>query len=109
MLEGNNKRERAIELIESWMEELNEKENTEEFEKKEQKEIEELDEQQVYSESIPLVLTANDISKILRLSRPKVYEIMKAPDFPLIMLGRSKRVLTEDFIEWLKEKRVRSN
>jgi len=52
-------------------------------------------------ESYPLVLTAVDISEILQISKPTAYELMDKPDFPLIKIGRCKRVLREDFFLWL--------
>lgn len=52
-------------------------------------------------ESYPLVLTAKEISLILKISKPSVYEIMKKVDFPLIKIGRSKRVLRDEFFRWL--------
>lgn len=51
--------------------------------------------------SYPMVLTAADISEILKISKPSAYELMKREDFPLIKLGRCKRVLKDQFIIWL--------
>ncbi|WP_391204402.1 helix-turn-helix domain-containing protein [Psychrobacillus sp. L4] len=50
----------------------------------------------------PLVLTAKEISLILKISKPSAYEVMKRNDFPLIKIGRCKRVLREEFFVWLK-------
>ncbi|WP_423801811.1 helix-turn-helix domain-containing protein [Neobacillus sp. SAB-20_R2A] len=52
-------------------------------------------------EEYPLVLTASDISEILRVSKPTAYELMEQESFPLIKIGRSKRVLKDEFIEWM--------
>lgn len=52
--------------------------------------------------SYPIVLTAVDISEILQISKPSAYELMKRADFPLIKIGRCKRVLKDHFISWLK-------
>lgn len=52
----------------------------------------------------PLVLTAKEISLILKISKPSAYEVMKRSDFPLIKIGRCKRVLREEFFVWLKTK-----
>ncbi len=49
----------------------------------------------------PLVLTAKEISLILKISKPSAYEVMKRSDFPLIKIGRCKRVLREEFFVWL--------
>lgn len=50
----------------------------------------------------PLILKASDIAEILRVSKPKAYEIMEEPSFPLIRSGRTKRVLRDNFMEWLE-------
>lgn len=50
-----------------------------------------------------VVLTAEDISQILQVSKPKAYEIMRDETFPLIELGRCKRVLKDDFFNWLSK------
>lgn len=52
-------------------------------------------------ESFPMMLTAVEISKILRISKPSVYELMNRADFPLIKIGRCKRVLRDEFFLWL--------
>ncbi|MER2078537.1 helix-turn-helix domain-containing protein [Psychrobacillus psychrotolerans] len=52
-------------------------------------------------ESYPLVLTAVDICEILQISKPSAYELMDRTDFPLIKIGRCKRVLREEFFLWL--------
>jgi excisionase family DNA binding protein len=49
----------------------------------------------------PIVLTANDICKILKISKPTAYELMERTDFPLIRIGRCKRVIRDQFFEWL--------
>ncbi|QFG00365.1 DNA-binding protein [Psychrobacillus glaciei] len=52
----------------------------------------------------PIILTANDISEILRVSKPTAYELMEKDDFPLIKIGRCKRVLRDEFIFWLSNR-----
>jgi predicted DNA-binding transcriptional regulator AlpA len=51
--------------------------------------------------SLPLVLTAVDICEILQISKPSAYELMNGVDFPLIRIGRCKRVLRDEFFLWL--------
>ncbi|MDV2684000.1 helix-turn-helix domain-containing protein [Alkalihalophilus lindianensis] len=53
-------------------------------------------------EDYPLILTAKEISEILKISKPTAYEMMNQPTFPLIRIGRCKRVLRTDFFTWLK-------
>lgn len=55
---------------------------------------------------LPIVLTAEEISKILKVSKRVAYEIMDAPDFPLIRIRRSKRVNREDFFSWLEQRKI---
>jgi predicted DNA-binding transcriptional regulator AlpA len=57
----------------------------------------------------PIVLTAVEISQILKVSRPTAYEIMNRPDFPLLKIGRCKRVLREDFFLWLNQNKEESS
>jgi len=52
-------------------------------------------------ESYPLVLTANEIGQILQISKPSAYVLMNRADFPLIRIGRCKRVLRDEFFSWL--------
>lgn len=49
----------------------------------------------------PIVLTAVEISQILKISKPSAYELMDRSSFPLIKIGRCKRVLRDDFFSWL--------
>ena len=48
------------------------------------------------------VLTAQDIAKILKVSRATAYEIMERTDFPTICIGRNKRVIAHEFINWIQ-------
>lgn len=52
-------------------------------------------------ETYPLILTACEISEILRISKPTAYTLMDRPEFPLIRIGRTKRVLREQFFQWI--------
>lgn len=47
------------------------------------------------------VLTAQDIAKILKVSRATAYEIMERTDFPTIRIGRNKRVMAHEFQSWI--------
>ena len=47
------------------------------------------------------ILTAQDIAKILKVSRATAYEIMDRDDFPTIRIGRNKRVMVHEFKDWL--------
>ena len=52
-------------------------------------------------DSYPVVLTAIEICQILKISKPTAYELMNRHDFPLIKIGRCKRVLRDEFFLWL--------
>lgn len=56
------------------------------------------------TEDYPLVLTADHIAEIMSVSKRIAYEIMEYKGFPLIRLGRLKRVNRESFFGWLENK-----
>lgn len=55
--------------------------------------------------SLPEILTAQDIADYLRISRRRVYELFQlqpgAGGIPNFSVGRSKRVVREDFGAWI--------
>ncbi|MGG4267393.1 helix-turn-helix domain-containing protein [Peribacillus simplex] len=53
----------------------------------------------------PMVLTAEELSQILGISKRVAYEIMDEKGFPLIRIRRSKYVNREDFFNWLENKK----
>ncbi|HBZ80946.1 MAG TPA: DNA-binding protein [Brevibacillus sp.] len=52
---------------------------------------------------LPIILTAKHIANYLHISERRAYELMDLKSFPLIRLGRSKRVNRESFMRWLLE------
>jgi NADH:ubiquinone oxidoreductase subunit E len=52
-------------------------------------------------ERYPDFLTALHIAEILNISRRRAYEIMDYTDFPLVRIGRTKRVGREAFCVWI--------
>ena len=48
------------------------------------------------------ILTAQDIAKLLKVSRATAYEIMDRDDFPTIRIGRNKRVMAHEFMNWIQ-------
>ena len=50
------------------------------------------------------LLTVNDISKELGLSKATIYSLMSKNDFPTIQIGSRKYVTTEDLNSWLYKK-----
>lgn len=57
-------------------------------------------------EELPDVLTAKVLAPFLSLSERRVYELMdiskEVGGIPCLRIGRSKRVLKTDLIDWLK-------
>lgn len=56
----------------------------------------------------PIVLKAEHISEILGCSKRVAYEIMEQQDFPLVRMGRLKRVGRDAFFEWFSRRSVNS-
>jgi excisionase family DNA binding protein len=57
-------------------------------------------------EDYPLILTAEHIAEIMGISKRVAYELMEYKGFPLIRVGRLKRVNREAFFKWLEEQKV---
>lgn len=57
-------------------------------------------------EKFPTMLKAKQVSEILNVSLRMAYEIMERNDFPTIRIGRSKRVLKADLIQWIEKQKV---
>lgn len=56
-------------------------------------------------DNYPLILQMKTICQILGLSKSKVYEIAREPDFPVITIGNRKIVYRDDFFIWLDSKK----
>ncbi len=58
-------------------------------------------------ENLPDVLTAEALSQFLSLSKRRVYELMAlkadAGGIPCMKIGRNKRVLKADFVNWMNK------
>jgi hypothetical protein len=53
-------------------------------------------------EEIPLFLDANDILRILGVSKTNVYYMFRADGFPTISIGKRKFVRKEKLFSWLE-------
>jgi len=51
----------------------------------------------------PITLTAKHVAEILGVSLIKAYDIMEHPDFPLIRVGRHKKVNRDAFFRWMEQ------
>jgi len=57
-------------------------------------------------EDYPLVLHAHHLAEIIGVSKRIAYEIMERTGFPLIRIGRCKRVSRDAFFKWLNEQYI---
>lgn len=53
-------------------------------------------------DEIPLLLDANDLIRLLGLSRTNVYYLLQANDFPTIVIGKRRLVQKDKLFDWLK-------
>ena len=51
----------------------------------------------------PIMLTADHIAEIMGVSKRIAYEFMEYKGFPLIRVGRLKRVNRDAFFNWLEK------
>lgn len=49
-------------------------------------------------------LTVDEVAAILRISRTKVYELVKEPNFPVIKIGKQLRIPTDKLYEYCYER-----
>jgi hypothetical protein len=52
-------------------------------------------------EDYPLILKVEHIAEILCVSKRKAYEIMGYRSFPLVKIGKAKRVGRDAFFNWV--------
>jgi excisionase family DNA binding protein len=51
------------------------------------------------------ILTIPEVAKYLKLSKSKVYYLVKRNELPHIRIGRNVRVLETDLLVWIQKKR----
>lgn len=51
----------------------------------------------------PLVMTVDEVKDILRVGKRIAYEVMERKDFPLIRIGKLKRVNRDAFFDWIQK------
>jgi excisionase family DNA binding protein len=70
------------------------------MEKKQVRDLEwQLDQEQ------PVLLTVEQVCRIINLGRSKTYELIASNLIPSICIGRSRRVLREDLMAWIDKQR----
>ena len=57
-------------------------------------------------EDYPPILKGPDIAEILMISKPTAYALMEHSTFPLIRIGRNKRVQKDQFFDWLAKQQA---
>lgn len=55
----------------------------------------------VTCQNLPLVLRAEDIARVLGISRSSAYELLRRRDFPVLEIGRRKIVPRDHFFAWI--------
>ena len=55
-------------------------------------------------DDLPLMLSVQDVSAVLGISRAGAYELVKSEGFPAMNIGNRIIVPKEDFILWIKQK-----
>lgn len=56
-------------------------------------------------EDYPIMLKPKDVSKIIGISMPRVYELFKRPDFPGVKISPRKFLVNRDrLLEWMETK-----
>ena len=60
-------------------------------------------------DDIPLFLDANDIVRILGISKTNVYYMFRADGFPTIAIGKRKFVRKEKLFSWLEAQENSTN
>ena len=55
-------------------------------------------------DDVPLFLDANDISRLIGVSRSNAYEIFRSEGFPALIIGGRKMVRKDKLISWLEAK-----
>jgi excisionase family DNA binding protein len=54
-------------------------------------------------EDLPAILNMQQVQILLRVSRPKVYELANTAGFPAVRIGRAIRVPREALLRWIEE------
>ena len=55
-------------------------------------------------DDLPLMLSVQDVSAVLGISRAGAYELVKSDGFPAMNIGSRIIVPKEEFILWIKQK-----
>ena len=53
--------------------------------------------------NLPEIMSANDLLRILPLSRSGIYQMINEDGFPVIKMGKRKLIPKEEFLFWLSD------
>ncbi|WP_214779324.1 helix-turn-helix domain-containing protein [Exiguobacterium sp. s22] len=53
---------------------------------------------------VPLVLSTDDVAKIMNIGKSAAYDLMKSKEFYIVQVGKQFRVSREIFFNWLNGK-----
>ena len=54
-------------------------------------------------DNLPLFLNATDLMHLLGLSRTTVYYMLRANDFPTVVIGNRRMVRKEKLFQWIED------
>ena len=57
-------------------------------------------------EDYPVMLDANNVQSILRISRANVYKLINSGEFPTVNIGKRVLVERDDLVNWIREKKA---
>jgi excisionase family DNA binding protein len=60
-------------------------------------------------EERPRLLNASEVAEILRLSKPRVYALIRGRQIPSIRMGRTVRVPEDLLLEWMGRRKNKAN
>ena len=55
-------------------------------------------------EQLPLMLNADQVAKVLAISRANAYTLMRSKGFPTLRIGKRMMVPKDRLIEWMAKK-----
>jgi excisionase family DNA binding protein len=56
-----------------------------------------------HQNSLPQILTANEVAEVLKISRAYAYQLMQTQQIPTLRIGRAVRVRWEDLQEFIQD------
>jgi hypothetical protein len=54
-------------------------------------------------DQVPLSLNADELAKVLHVSPPVAYELMRTEGFPTLYIGKRMIVFKPKFLEWIDQ------